>query len=141
MKRAACAFDVGLSRNDLARILDLEHGQRVVERGRHLRQIGHDAGRAVPHAHDLAMISGPIPAGSPIETTSGGVAPPGGPAKLVKSAILDHRVASQVAQLLLGAQVDARFLELALHLVGRRQLRRLGVVATAQDEAAHTLFR
>ena len=70
----------------------------------------------------LAITSGPMPAGSPIETASGITS---------ASAILDHRVTAQVAELLLGAQVDAGLLQLVLHLVGAGQGRGLAIVTSA----------
>src|ERR1044072_8055892 len=78
------------------------------------------------------MTSGPIPAGSPRATASGLSA---------GSAIVDHRVAPQIAQVALRPAVDP----LLLHL--GRDLGRIGgagagrIVASAQDEDADPLLR
>ncbi len=92
--RAARAGHIGLARDDLAGVLDLHDRQRLAEAAARLVGRSDPAQRAVPHRCDrpavadreeggealarrrcnqaLASTSGPIPAGSPIETAIGG---------------------------------------------------------------------
>src|SRR5688500_1677267 len=80
----------------------------------------------------LATNSGPNPAGSPIETASGwsGVAS-------ARSAIFDHRVATQVAQVALRLLVQTLLGEGGLNVLRRRDVDLGGIVAAAQDQDAH----
>src|SRR6185295_6031087 len=80
----------------------------------------------------FAITSGPMPAGSPSATASGLSA---------GSAIIDHRVAPQIAQIALRPPVHPLLLDLALDL-GRVRRADLGrVVAAAHDEDADPLLR
>src|SRR4051794_34219940 len=79
----------------------------------------------------LAMISGPIPAGSPGATASGGATR--------GSAIVDDGVAAEVAQIAERAHVDPLLRQLAGHLVVGDVVDRRRIVAAAQDEDADPL--
>jgi hypothetical protein len=77
----------------------------------------------------LAITSAPIPAGSPSATASGRANAPA-------PAILDHRVAAQVAQQPLGAAIHPLLGELHVELLEARRAGILRIVAAAQDEDA-----
>src|SRR5205085_3938024 len=85
----------------------------------------------------FAMTSGPIPAGSPRDTASGGSGVDDISRRrswLWPLTEFDHRVAAQIAQVALGARIDPLVVELVVDLVvARRAGGRLVAAANDQD--------
>src|SRR6478735_990182 len=81
----------------------------------------------------FTTIAGPMPAGSPSAIASG--------ASCQGSAIINHRVPTQIAQIAPRPHIHALLFKLGHDRLGIRAGRRLGIVAAANHQHAHAVLR